>query len=56
MRMKSVSHSCQFVRFVPNAGDSWLNPVHPTEAFADPRIEVFQGMAPVSHDLMKNRP
>ena len=30
--------------------------VHPTEACADPRIEVFQGMAAVSHDLMKNRP
>jgi len=30
--------------------------VHPTEACADPRIEVFQGMAPVSHDWMKNRP
>jgi len=31
-------------------------PVHRTEACADPRFEVFQGMAPVSHDLMKNRP
>jgi len=30
--------------------------VHPTEACADPRIEVFQGMATVFHDLMKNRP
>jgi len=30
--------------------------VHPTEACADPRIEVFQGMAAVSHDLLKNRP
>jgi len=30
--------------------------VHPTEACADPRIEIFQGMAPVSSDLMKNRP
>jgi len=34
-------------------GKEW---VHPTEACADPRIEVFQGMSPVSHDLMKNRP
>jgi len=30
--------------------------VHPTEACADPGIKVFQGMAPVSHDLMRNRP
>jgi len=30
--------------------------VHSTEACADPGIEVFPGMSPVSHDLIKNRP
>jgi len=29
--------------------------VHPTEACGEPRIEVFQGMSPVFHDLIKNR-
>jgi len=65
----AVKLTLYYCPMVPGGAD-WMQPggdlanpywgsemlVHPTQAYADLRIEVFQGMAPVSHDWMKNRP